>query len=49
MAQAAKIVDLAEVRRQRQRIAPPAPCSEAAAPPVIWVPVWMMVPVWRVI
>lgn len=37
-----KIVDLAEYRRSREPIRQQVP-----TPALCWVPVWVMVPVWR--
>lgn len=41
-ARQAKIINLADYRQQRQ---PQAAAPQAA--PVVWFPMWFMVPVWR--
>ncbi|WP_155801600.1 hypothetical protein [Magnetospirillum molischianum] len=44
MNHSATIIDFTEIRRRRQLAAAPTP----SVPEVVWVPVWVMLPVWQI-
>lgn len=44
MSRSATIIDFTEIRRRRQLAAAPL----TSIPGIVWVPVWVMLPVWQV-